>query len=243
MDLRGKNALITGAARRVGRAIAMRLAQSGCNVCLHFHRSREEADETARACQALGVKAVCLPADLAEPVACRKLVANYFEHHNGLDVLINNASLFEPMRLDAFDVAAWNRTLQVNLTAPMILVHAARDALRTSRGRVVNLCDAAVARPWPDHLAYIVSKGALETLTKALARALAPEVNVVGVAPGVADWPDQYDVATRQRLTRKIPLRRPGTPDDIASAVHYLVTEGDYVTGAILTVDGGRAVV
>jgi len=124
-----------------------------------------------------------------------------------------------------------------------VLAHAARDALRQARGRIVNLSDAATARFWPDHVAYIVSKAALDALTGVLARALAPEVNVVGVAPGVAAWPEHYDQATRDRLTARVPLQRAGGPEDIAAAVHFLLTEGDYITGVVLPVDGGRRLV
>lgn len=156
---------------------------------------------------------------------------------------MNNAAVFPRMSIDAFALEEWERTLQINLTAPMVLAYAARTALESAGGRVVNLCDAATPRPWPDHLAYIVSKGALETLTRMLARSLAPRVNVVGIAPGVAAWPDDYDQVTRERLTAKIPLGRAGTEKDIAAAVHFVLSAGDYITGAILPVDGGRHVV
>ena len=147
------------------------------------------------------------------------------------------------MTLEGFTLAEWQRTMQINVTAPLQLAYAARSALTQAGGRVVNLCDAGTSRPWPEHLAYSVSKEALVTLTRVLARALAPRVNVVGVAPGVAAWPEEYDQQTRDRLTAKIPLQRAGTEDDIASAVHYLLREGDYITGVVLPVDGGRGVV
>jgi pteridine reductase len=147
------------------------------------------------------------------------------------------------MSIDEFDLETWERALRVNLTAPMVLTHAAREALRRARGRVINVCDAATGRPWPDHLAYMVSKGALETLTKALARALAPQVSVVGIAPGVAAWPEDYSQETRDRLTANIPLGRAGMPEDIAAAVHFVLSEGDFITGVVLPIDGGRSVV
>lgn len=240
MELRQRVVLITGAARRIGRATALRLARAGCDIAVHFGRSREDADETVRLCRSAGVRAEALPADLASLAEAAALPARVVERFGRLDVLINNAAVFEPMSLDQFDAAAWERTLRINLTAPMVVTHAARDALRAARGRVVNLCDAATGRAWSDHLAYATSKGALETLTRALARALAPDVNVVGIAPGVADWPPHYDAETRDRLTRRIPLQRAGTPDDVAAAIHFLLSEGDYVTGTILPVDGGR---
>src|SRR4030095_16713195 len=107
--------------------------------------------------------------------------------------------LFQPMDLDHFSVEQWDRHLRVNVTAPMVLAHEARAALRAARGRVITLCDAAPSRPWPSHIAYVVSKGALDTLTQVLARAFAPEVNVVGIAPGVAEWPEDYDAETRAK--------------------------------------------
>lgn len=240
MQLRGRVALVTGAARRVGRAIALRLAAAGCDVAVHYATSRADAERTAGECAAAGVRAVAVRADLAEADACAALARDVLARLGRLDVLVNNASIFEPMTLEEFDVARWERTLRVNLTAPLLLAHAAAGALRASRGRVVNLCDVAVERPWADHLAYIVSKGALQTLTRTLAVAFAPEVNVCGVAPGVAAWPDHYDDETRRRLTNRIPLRRAGTPEEVAAAVHFLLESGDYVTGAILPVDGGR---
>lgn len=240
MELSGRVALVTGAARRVGRAIALRLAQAGCNVAVHYRGSAADAVATVDACRAAGVRGEGFAADLGDAAAGRRLVQEVLARFGRLDVLINNAAVFEPMRVDEFDVARWERTLRINLTAPMVLVDAAREALLRARGRVINLCDASITRPWPDHLAYVVSKGALETLTRALARALAPEVNVVGIAPGVAAWPEHYDVARRERLTARIPLQRAGSPEDVAAAVHYLLREGDYVTGVILPIDGGQ---
>lgn len=240
MKLAERVALVTGAGRRVGRAIALRLAESGCHLAIHYLRSEAAAAETAAACRAAGVKAETFAAELADPVAGADLVPRVLAHFGRLDVLVNNASAFEPMRIDDFTLSAWDHMLRVNLTAPMVLSHAAHDALRRNGGRIVNMCDVSAQHPWPSHLAYMVSKGALETLTKVLARALAPEVNVVGIAPGVAAWPEGYDQSLRDLLTARIPLARAGTPEDIAAAVHFVLAEGDYITGAILPVDGGR---
>lgn len=242
MELDGRVTLITGAARRIGQALALRLASTGCSVALHYGRSRREAETTAEECRGLGVRAECFQADLADSHAVAKLVPEVLATMGRLDILINNASVFEEMTLERFEPEAWERTMRVNLTAPMMLSHAAADALRASRGRIVNLCDIAPWRPWPRHLAYVVSKGGLETLTKVLARALAPEVNVVGIAPGAVAWPESYDQAIRDHLTAKIPLKRAGTPEDVANAVHYLLGDGDYLTGVILPVDGGRSI-
>ncbi len=243
MDLRDRVALVTGGAKRIGRAIALRLARAHCHVAIHFHTSAAEAEATAAECRAAGVRAETFGADLGDPSAAAELVARVLTRLGRLDVLVNNASVFEPMRLDDFNLADWERALRVNLTAAAVLVHAAREALRRARGRVVNLCDASTSHPWPDYLAYAVSKGGLVTLTQVLARAMAPEVNVVGVAPGVAAWPPHYDESLRARILARVPLGRAGTPEDIAAAVHFLVTEGDYITGLVLPVDGGRRIV
>jgi NAD(P)-dependent dehydrogenase (short-subunit alcohol dehydrogenase family) len=240
MSLAGRVALVTGAGRRVGRAIALRLARARCDVAVHYNRSQKEAIETIATSRGLGVRAECYAADLASHAACRALVQQVHAAFGRLDVLINNASVFEPQSLDDFSIDAWERDFAVHVTAPMVLAHEARAALRASGGRIVNLCDAATARPWPTHLSYSVSKGALETLTRVLARAFAPEVNVVGIAPGVAEWPEAYDEALRAKLTERIPLKRAGTAEDIASAVHFVLADGDYITGAIIPVDGGR---
>ncbi len=243
MDLAERVVLVTGAGRRVGRAIAVRLAEAGCHLAVHYRTSAAEAAQTVETCRAAGARAEIFDADLADPAAAARLVQRVLSYFGRLDALVNSASVFEPMMLDEFEVAAWDRTLRINLTAPLVLAHAARDELRRARGRIVNLCDSATQRAWPDHLAYVVSKGALETLTRVLARALAPEVNVVGVAPGVAAWPDHYDQQMRDRLTRRIPLQRAGTPEDIAGTVHFLLRDGDYITGVVLPVDGGRHLV
>jgi pteridine reductase len=243
MELEGRVALVTGAARRVGRAIAERLAQAGCHVALHYRQSVAEITGAAAACRALGVQAEVFRADLASPEEAADLVPAVLARFGRLDILVNNASVFEQMAIECFRIDDWERTLRINLTAPMVLAHAARSALEQADGRIINLCDAATQRPWPGHLAYMVSKGALETLTRVLARALAPRINVVGIAPGVAAWPDDYSAQTRARLTAKIPLQRPGSVADIAAAVHFVLREGDYITGAVLPVDGGRHVV
>lgn len=240
MELTERVILVTGGARRVGAAIAVRLAQAGARVAVHCHTSETDAAQTVHACRAAGGAGEIFRADLRNPAAAEGLVHGVLARFGRLDVVVNNASVFEPMTIDQFALADWERTLRINLTAPMVLAHAARAALRQAGGRIVNLCDASTPHPWPNHLAYAVSKGALETLTRVLARALAPEVNVVGIAPGVAAWPDDYDPKTRERLTAKIPLRRAGTVADVAEAVHYLLTAGDYVTGVILPIDGGR---
>jgi NAD(P)-dependent dehydrogenase (short-subunit alcohol dehydrogenase family) len=243
MKLEGRVVLVTGAARRVGRAIALRFARAGCSVAIHYLSSGEDAEQTAAQCRALGAAADVFRADLNDPAATAGLVDQVVARLGRLDVLVNNASVFEPMDLNSFSLADWEKTLRVNLTAPMVLAHAARATLQQSGGRIINLADAALAHPRPEYLAYVVSKGALETLTRVLARALAPRVNVVGIAPGVAVFPEHYDAQRRARLTSRVPLQRAGTEDEVASLAEFLVREGDYITGVVIPVDGGRQLV
>lgn len=242
MKLPDRVILVTGAAKRIGRTIALRLARAGASIAVHYRRSAQAAEQTAAACRETGVAAETFAFDLDNAAQAGTLVKAVLTKFGRLDGLINNASIFERTTFDAFDYAEWERHLRVNVTAPMVLAHTAAGELRNRRGRIVNLHDAMTVRPWPDHLAYMVSKGALDTLTRGLARALAPDVTVNGVAVGVAAWPEHYDRPTRERLTRKIPLARAGSPEDVAEAVHYLLTAGEYVTGAIIPVDGGRSV-
>lgn len=242
MRLEGRVALVTGGARRVGAAIVRRLAANGMRVAIHCNQSRDAADELCEQLNSAGVMARVVICDLDDSLATSRLAGEVVSTFGRLDVLINNASIFESMKIEDFTIDAWERTLRINLTAPMILTHAAATELRRNAGRVINLLDAACDRPWPTHLAYCVSKGALQTLTRALARALAPEVNVVGLAPGVADWPDDYGPELRAKLTNKIPLKRAGSPEDIAAAVHFLLSEGDYISGVTLPIDGGRSI-
>lgn len=243
MKLEGTVALVTGASRRVGRAIAVRLARARVTVAVHYRGSEASAREVVEACRAAGGHATAFRADFNDPTAAGWLVGEVVKQFGRLDILVNNASEFGPMSVDGFDLWEWERTMRVNLTTPMALAHAAREELRRNGGRIINLTDAAVAQPWATHLSYIVSKGGLETLTRALARALAPEVNVVAIAPGVAEWTDEYSRETRERLTERIPLKRAGTVDDIAGAVEYVLRDGDYVTGTTIRVDGGRRLI
>jgi len=243
MNTTGSVALITGGARRVGRAIALSLAEAGCDVAVHYHTSEADAASLADSIVALGRRCALVRGNLAQTRTPGQLVSATVEQLGRLDVLVNNASVFGAMSLDAFTPKGWDQELRINLTAVAALCHHARPHLQAARpGKIVNLCDISAERPWPEHLAYCVSKAGVACLTRALARELAPNVQVNGVAPGIAVFPESYDQATRQALISKVPLRRAGRPEDIAAAVRYLVQNGDYVTGQILAVDGGRSV-
>jgi len=236
-------ALVTGAAKRVGRAIALELASHGFDVAVHYHRSADEAAQVTGQIKDLGQRACFVPGDLSQPESWGQIVSACIDALGRLDVLVNNAAVLDSLRLPDFDPTSWERTMRVNLTAVAGLCHHAAEYLRArGRGCIVNLCDIAAERPFRRHLAYSCSKAGIAALTRALAVELAPEIRVNAVSPGIAAFPDDYDRKTRERLTARIPLRRMGTPEDIAKAVQYLVADAPYVTGQIIRVDGGRSV-
>ncbi|HSW45047.1 MAG TPA: SDR family oxidoreductase [Phycisphaerae bacterium] len=242
MDVPGAVVLVTGAGRRVGRAIALAMAQAGCDVAVHCHRSTKDAATVADQIRVMGRRAVVEIADLGEPDGPMRLVEQTVMDLGRLDILVNNASVFVKMPLDQADVAAWERILRVNTIAPALLARAAVPHMRRSgAGRIVNLIDILADRPIEAHGLYCASKAALAALTRSLALELAPEITVNGISPGIAVFPDDFDEALRQRLIDKVPLKRAGSPEQIAAVVRFLATEGDYITGQIIAVDGGMS--
>lgn len=246
MNVQGAVALITGAAKRVGRAIALELAEAGADIAIHYHLSESEALETASAIEAMGRKAICIAGDLNDPQIWPRLIAAVVRDFGKLNILVNNASMFHTDAADTFenfDADLWEQMLRVNLTAPAALSYfAAPHLCKNPPGKIINLGDAATGHPSPRNLSYSASKGGIEVLTKALARELAPEIQVNAIGPGIAVFPDDYSPQLREKLTAKVPLRRSGTPQDIARLVRFLVEDGDYFTGAIIPVDGGRSI-
>ena len=241
--LAGNVALVTGSAKRIGRAIAIELATAGCDVAVHYNQSSDDAEETEASIIAVGQRAITIQADLLDPAAWPHIVESTVTGLGGLDILINNASVFSPARLADFDLDDWERNHRIHVTAPAALAHhAARHLARKSHGKIINIADIASQTPWPSHLPYSVSKAALASLTRALALELAPNVQVNAVAPGIAIFPDHYDEATKMRIIDKVPLSRTGTPSDIAGIVRYLCSEGHYITGQLIPVDGGRSI-
>lgn len=236
-------ALVTGSSRRVGRAIALELASAGYHLAVHYHRSQPEADALVREIEDLGHQACLVCGDLSEPTAWERIVADSVSALGRLDVLVNNAAVFDSVPAADFDPIAWERTMRINLTAVAGLCHHAEGHLRASGlGCVVNLCDIAADRPFGEHPAYSCSKAGVVALTRALAVKWAPDVRVNAVSPGIAAFAEDIDQEVRERLIAKVPLGRAGTPEDVAKAVRYLVADAPYVTGQIIRVDGGRSV-
>jgi NAD(P)-dependent dehydrogenase (short-subunit alcohol dehydrogenase family) len=239
-------ALVTGGGKRVGRAIALELARAGCHVAIHYRQSEAEATQVADEVTTLGRLAITVRGDLEEPASWPAVIRETVDNLGRLDTLVNNASTFlpdVPDTVEAFDPTVWERVLRVNLAAPMGLCHHARSYLTEhGHGKIVNLSDISARRPWPDHLAYCVSKAGLDALTKGLARALAPAIQVNGVALGIAAFPDEYSEALRRQLISRVPLGRAGTPEEAAEVVRFLVETADYMTGQVVRIDGGRSI-
>jgi pteridine reductase len=236
-------ALVTGGAKRVGRAIAERLARAGFDLVVTYHRSADEARSLARGLESAGRKVITVQADLADPAAAvPRITAAVNGTFGGLDVLVNNASVYEESALASTNLDQMRRFWSVHVESPLLLCRDLAPFLRQSRGHVVNMLDLLAERPWPRYLAYSASKGALWTLTLGLARELAPEVTVNGIAPGVVAWPDDMPQEERERYLKRVPLARSGTPADVADLVLYLCTAGSYVTGQVIRLDGGRSI-
>jgi pteridine reductase len=229
---------VTGGAKRVGRAIVERLAGEHYSVAFTYLSSEREATELAQRINGLAIRADLTQPEEAAATIHRELTARF----QRLNVLVNNASVYKPGRLRDTDMSLMREVAAVHVQSPLLLCQQFESMLRASRGHVVNLVDLLAERPWPEYLAYCASKAALANLTLGLARELAPEVTVNGIAPGVVEWPDDYPQAEREKYLKRVPLRRAGTPEDVAKLVHFLVTDGTYITGQIIRLDGGRSI-
>jgi pteridine reductase len=235
---------VTGASRRIGAAIAACLHDDGYSLGLHYRSGADEAHRLRNQFNdARPDSAITIAADLREIERLPKLVDACCEAFGGLDVVVNNASVFYPTPLGEVAVKHWQEIMDCNLAAPLFLTQAAAPRLRERRGCVINIVDIYAERPLPQHPVYCASKAGLAMLTRALARELAPSVRVNGVSPGAILWPAAAaDDTDHAGVLARIPLGRRGEPEDIASAVRYLVGDAPYVTGQILAVDGGRTV-
>ena len=242
MRLDGAAALVTGAGRRVGQAIAVALAQSGCDVAVHYHGSAAGAQETARAVEQAGRRAKLLQADLSDAAAARKLPDQAAAAFKRLDVVVNSAAVMVREPVEEVTPESWDATLDLNLRAMFFVSQGAIAHLRRAKGKIVNIADLAGLEPWPAYVTHCVSKAGVIMLTKALARALAPDIAVNAIAPGAVLLPDEWDEKSRQHIEATTPLARLGSPADVVAAVKFLLAGTDYVTGTILVVDGGRLI-
>jgi pteridine reductase len=243
MEMAGKIALVTGAAHRVGRAIALALAERGCDLLIHFNNSAEEAFETVALAQAAGVQAVSAQADLTDLKGITQLFSALDQAFDGLDLLVNSAAIMQPLDLLQASEEDWDRTLKLNLKAPFFCIqHAAQRMRQRGKGVIVNISDVAGLRPWTRYPVHSISKSGLEMLTKVAARALAPEIRVNAIAPGPVLRSKSIDAPRWKEITQALPLRRGGSPSDVTDALIFLI-ENDFVTGETVVVDGGRNLV
>jgi pteridine reductase len=243
-SLAGKTVLITGGARRVGAAIARELHAAGANLMIHYRGSALEAKDLVAALNlARSRSAACVQADLNDTACLPGIVASTLAQFSGLDVVINNASSFYPTPIGTITVEQWDDLMGSNLRAPLFLAQAAAPALRAARGLIINIIDIHGLRPLRRHPVYSAAKAGLAMLTRSLARELGPEVRVNGIAPGPVMWPDgEISAALKEEIIGKTALKRAGSAQDIAKTALFLVRDAPYITGQIITVDGGRSV-
>jgi pteridine reductase len=243
MDLKNKVAVITGGARRIGRAIALDLAAHGTSVAVHYHTSQREADAVVGDITTNGGRAQTFRANLEHIAEIEQMVTNVLDAFGRIDILINSASVFSPTPIETITERDWDANLDTNLKAPFFLSKFASAAMRTQgAGKIINLGDWAGIRPYKDYLPYSVSKSGLIGLTKALAKELAPKVQVNCIALGMVIPPETYTKEEVDRLVSRTLTKTLGTPEDVARAVLFFC-ETDFATGAVLTLEGGRLLV
>lgn len=241
MELRGRVALVTGAGHRVGRAIAVALGARGMRVAVHYNATADGARETLRQVESLGGSGSIVSADLTRADSAEALVSAVTATFGALDILVNSAAVMVRTPFGAITAQQWDDIMALNLRAPFLLAQAAAPHLRKARGVIVNIADLAAFETWPGYLPHGISKSGVVHMTRALARVLAPEVRVAGVAPGTVLLPEHWDPAAAEHLRQTTPLDRAGSPDDVTRTVLFIL-DSDYLTGETIIVDGGRHV-
>lgn len=235
--LAGKVALVTGAAKRIGRAIALSLAEHGANVAITYLSSQHEAEQTIRDLAGHDVEALAVRCDLRDPKGIDEALAEVIGEFGRLDLVVNNAGMFESIALEDISIEQWDRIFATNTRAPFLVARAALPHLRAVQGRIVNIGSLGGIHPWATHGHYCSSKAALHMLSETMAKAWAPEISVNCVAPGMivqGEIEDAYE-----HFARKTPMQRNGTADEVAAAVLFFATAPTFITGQILAVDGG----
>ncbi len=241
--LAGQVALVTGAGRRIGRVIALTLARAGADIAVNYNHSRPEALATVRDLEALGVRAAALHADVSRPRQVQAMFRAFQRSFKRLDILVNNAGIFFPRPWSEITEADWDRILGINLKGPFFCAQAAaRIMTRQGHGRIINISSLGGLQAWPGYMHYCASKAALISLTRSLAKALAPKIQVNSVAPGTILFPNEKRDAEIKGIIRSTPLKKAGRPEDIAETVLFLATHSDFITGQIFVVDGGKSI-
>ncbi len=247
MKLQGRTALITGAARRLGREIALTLARRGASIVIHYRDSRKEASTLQKEIEAVGSKAYLAQADFSGKSTLAPTIKNFlktvYKQVPRIDVLVNNAAIFYPTPFGKINEKDWDNFLTVNLKAPFFLSQEiGKRMLKQKSGKIINLVDWTGIRPQTQYLPYCVSKAGLIAVTKGLAKILAPHVHVIGIAPGPILPPEGMGRAAKNKVMKKTPLKRFGSPKDIANTVRFVVEDTDFISGAIIPVEGGSLI-
>jgi NAD(P)-dependent dehydrogenase (short-subunit alcohol dehydrogenase family) len=236
-SLKGSVALVTGGAKRIGRALALELAEAGADVAITYRGSRAEASDTVLAIKQTGSRGLAVQCDVRSPENVRAAISMVIEHFGKLDLLVNNAGAFETAPLESISVAQWDAMFETNTRGPFLMSQAAHPHLKAARGRIVNIGSLGGLHPWPTHGHYCTSKAALHMLTQTMSKAFAPEISVNCVAPGMIvndEVSEEY-----AHFAAKTPMQRNGTPQDVAAAVLFFATGPHFITGQIMSVDGG----
>jgi pteridine reductase len=235
--LKGSVALVTGGAKRIGRALALELAEAGADVAITYRGSHTEAAETVLAIGKTGSRGLAVQCDVRSPESVRSAVSQVMDHFGRLDLLVNNAGAFETAPLESISVAQWDAMFETNTRGPFLMAQAAHPHLKAAHGRIVNIGSLGGLHPWPTHGHYCTSKAALHMLTQTMSKAFAPEISVNCVAPGMIvndEVSEEY-----AHFASKTPMQRNGTPQDVAAAVLFFATGPHFITGQIMSVDGG----
>jgi NAD(P)-dependent dehydrogenase (short-subunit alcohol dehydrogenase family) len=237
--LAGKAVLITGGARRLGRAIALAMAEAGADVAITFLRSAGEAQHTVIDAASFGVRAVGLRCDVTNEKSVRNAIKEMGRELGGIDILVNNAANYETAEFSKLTLRQWDAIFASNTRGPFLVSREALKRLRQRRGKIINMGSLGGLRPWATHAHYCSSKAAVHMLTKVMAKALAPRISVNCVAPGMIDLGEKAAAAFMRRMAKQTPMRRNGSDRDIAAAVMFFATAPHFITGQILAVDGG----
>jgi 3-oxoacyl-[acyl-carrier protein] reductase/pteridine reductase len=235
--LKGKTALVTGAAKRIGRAIALALAERGASTAITYLASQRDAEKTVRALAAYDVDALAVRCDLRDPESIQQTMSSVIEEFGQLDLLINNAGVFESEALENISVDQWDAMFATNTRAPFLMAKAAHPYLREAKGRIINIGSLGGLHPWATHGHYCTSKAALHMLSKTMAKAWAPEISVNCIAPGMIVQGEVEEAY--EHFARKTPMQRNGTAQDVAAAAIFFATAPHFITGQLLAVDGG----
>jgi len=237
--LSGKTVLVTGAAKRLGRAIALAAAEAGANVAITYRTSAREAESLVAELAKHGGEALALRCDVTDETSVSEMVKEAASELGGIDVLVNNAAIYETVAFEKITVLQWDTLFATNTRGPFLTSRAALPYLKNRKGRIINMGSLGGLRPWPTHAHYCSSKAALHMLTKVMAKALAPEIAVNAVAPGMIDLGEKAAAAFMKKMAKQTPMRRNGTAADIAAAVMFFAAAPHFITGQIMVVDGG----